>query len=46
MKNWPSGTGCFACSMRIHDLQRLAGACSYLLGRRVQVSELIDEGNE
>ena len=28
--------------MRIHDLYRLAGACSYLLGRRVQMTELIE----
>jgi hypothetical protein len=28
--------------MGIHDLYRLAGACSYLLGRRVQMTELID----
>jgi len=28
--------------MRIHDLYRLAGACSYLLGRRVQMTELVD----
>ena len=28
--------------MRIHDLYRLAGACSYLLGRRVRMTELIE----
>ena len=28
--------------MRIYDLYRLAGACSYLLGRRVQVTELLE----
>jgi hypothetical protein len=32
--------------MRIYDLYRLAGACSYLLGRRVQVTELIDDVSE
>jgi hypothetical protein len=29
-------------NMRIHDLYRLAGACSYLLGRRVQMKELVE----
>jgi len=28
--------------MRVHDLYRLAGACSYLLGRRVQMNELVE----
>jgi hypothetical protein len=28
--------------MRVHDLYRLAGACSYLLGRRVRMTELIE----
>ena len=29
--------------MNIHDLYRLVAACSYLLGRRVKLTELIED---
>jgi hypothetical protein len=32
--------------IRLHDLYHLAGACSYLLGRRVKITELVEDTDE